>query len=312
METEIVRPQSHQEWLELRENGIGSSEIGTIAGLNPYETPYQLWRRRVGIDAPRPETFAMRMGHILEPIVGSLWQDETACEIIPESKGEWFVRRADRPYLFASPDFTFRYPGGAGEIGILECKTTQRAVDPDDIPPAWFCQVQYQLGVAGYARGAIAWLSRGSDFGHVPIDFNPAFFEWLAALADTFYNVNIRERVAPDMLTGRDAALRFSGHEPGAAVEASPEVFETYRRLLALRAQGKEIDAQIDAAEDTLKLAIAGAETLTHDGRRLATWKAARPVARFDAKAFQADHPDLYARYTREGAPVRRFLLKES
>ena len=230
METEIVRPQSHQEWLELRENGIGSSEIGTIAGLNPYETPYQLWRRRVGIDAPRPETFAMRMGHILEPIVGSLWQDETACEIIPESKGEWFVRRADRPYLFASPDFTFRYPGGAGEIGILECKTTQRAVDPDDIPPAWFCQVQYQLGVAGYARGAIAWLSRGSEFGHVPIDFNPAFFEWLAALADTFYNVNIKGRVAPDMLTGRDAALRFPGHEPGAASPGAPRARRSTRR----------------------------------------------------------------------------------
>lgn len=42
----IIRPKDRNEWLEHRKSGIGSSEVATILGLNPWETPYQLWRRR--------------------------------------------------------------------------------------------------------------------------------------------------------------------------------------------------------------------------------------------------------------------------
>ena len=41
----IIRPKDRNEWLEHRKSGIGSSEVATILGLNPWETPYQLWRR---------------------------------------------------------------------------------------------------------------------------------------------------------------------------------------------------------------------------------------------------------------------------
>ena len=39
----IIRPKDRNEWLEHRKSGIGSSEVATILGLNPWETPYQLW-----------------------------------------------------------------------------------------------------------------------------------------------------------------------------------------------------------------------------------------------------------------------------
>ena len=55
----IIRPKDRNEWLEHRKSGIGSSEVATILGLNPWETPYQLWRRKVGLDEPKTETFAM-------------------------------------------------------------------------------------------------------------------------------------------------------------------------------------------------------------------------------------------------------------
>lgn len=64
----IIRPKSREEWLQLRSKGIGSSEVGTLVGVNPYETPYQLWRRKKGLDAPKAETFAMKAGHYLEKV----------------------------------------------------------------------------------------------------------------------------------------------------------------------------------------------------------------------------------------------------
>ena len=88
----IIRPKDRNEWLEHRKSGIGSSEVATILGLNPWETPYQLWRRKVGLDEPKTETFAMKAGHYLEDAVAQFWHDDTGREIIKSSAGDWLIR----------------------------------------------------------------------------------------------------------------------------------------------------------------------------------------------------------------------------
>ncbi len=78
MSTTIIRPKDRAEWLEYRKDGIGSSEVATILGLNPWETPfYQLWRRKKGWTPPSDETFAMKAGHYLEDAVSQFWADAT-------------------------------------------------------------------------------------------------------------------------------------------------------------------------------------------------------------------------------------------
>lgn len=62
----IVRPADHQGWLAERKKGIGSSEAGTIMGVNKFDTPYRLWRRKREIDPPVQTNEAMELGHHLE------------------------------------------------------------------------------------------------------------------------------------------------------------------------------------------------------------------------------------------------------
>lgn len=38
----IIKPKDRAELLEYRKYEIRSSEVASIFGLNPYETPYQL------------------------------------------------------------------------------------------------------------------------------------------------------------------------------------------------------------------------------------------------------------------------------
>ena len=160
MNNTIIRPKSREEWLEVRKSGIGSSEVATIVGLNPWETPYQLWRRKVGIDPPKEENFAMKAGHYLEDAVSRFWADETGRKVIKRSAGDWIIRDNKHPFLQVSPDRTYWLGESRAndDKGILECKTTQMSIDADDLPKHWFCQVQYQLGVAGYTQGSLAWL----------------------------------------------------------------------------------------------------------------------------------------------------------
>ena len=131
----IIRPKDRNEWLEHRKSGIGSSEVATILGLNPWETPYQLWRRKVGLDEPKTETFAMKAGHYLEDAVAQFWHDDTGREIIKSSAGDWLIRNNERPYLQVSPDRTYWLAGekkNASNKGVLECKTTQMKISADD------------------------------------------------------------------------------------------------------------------------------------------------------------------------------------
>lgn len=155
----VIRPKDRNEWLRQREKGIGSSEVGTILGLNPFETPYQLWRRKKGLDAPKQESFAMKAGHYLEDAVSLFYHDETGKDIIKRSAGDYLIVDDEKPFLRVSPDRTYWIPDmprNDHNKGILECKTTQMEIDENSVPQHWFAQLQYQLGVAGLPQGALA------------------------------------------------------------------------------------------------------------------------------------------------------------
>ena len=271
----IIRPKSREEWLEIRKSGIGSSEVATIVGLNPWETPYQLWRRKTGLDEPKQENAAMRNGHHLEDAVSRMWHDATGREIIKRS-------------------------------------ATRMKVDPEDLPKYWFAQVQYQLGVAGYTQGSLAWLSAGQgfDFGYQDLKLVPDFFEWLIDSVSRFWTDNIVGGQEPSAVNVADVLIKYNRHTGGKIVECSEEVFSAYQDLKVVK---KELDAlkeRKESLEATLKMAFEDAEALSYGGDTIATWKAPKPSNKFDDKAFVAEHPDLAAAYTHQVQGARRLLLK--
>lgn len=313
MSNTIIRPSTREEWLDVRKSGIGSSEVATIVGLNPWETPYQLWRRKVGIDAPKEENFAMKAGHYLEDAVSRFWADETGREIIKRSAGDWIIRDDERPYLQVSPDRTYWLTGekrNDTNKGILECKTTQMEVDADDLPKHWFCQVQYQLGVAGLEHGSLAWLCSGREFGYKDIDLVPDFYQWLVEEVSRFWQDNILARVEPSAVSVKDVLLKYNRHADGKIVEVGADIFDACSELREIKKQIKGLETTQAELEERIKLAFGDAEGISFDGQTLATWKAPKPSQKFDAKAFQSDDPETYSKYVKPQQGARRFLLK--
>lgn len=313
MSNTVIRPKDRTEWLKYRESGIGSSEVATIVGLNPWETPYQLWRRKVGLDAPKQENFAMKAGHYLEDAVSLFWQDETGQQVIKSSAGDWLIRDDERPYLQVSPDRTYwlaDMPHSNENKGILECKTTQMTIDEDDIPKHWFVQVQYQLGVAGYQHGSLAWLTQGRNFGYKDLAFVPDFFAWLVEEVDKFWVDNIQAKQEPTAANVQDILLKYNRHTDGKIVEVNDEIFAAYQDLKAVKDELSAIEEKKTALEEKIKLGFGDAEAISYDGQTLATWKAPKPSNKFDAKAFTAAHPDLAKEFTFPTQGARRFLLK--
>lgn len=313
MSSSVIRPASREEWLNVRKSGIGSSEVATIVGLNPWETPYQLWRRKVGIDEPKEENFAMKAGHYLEDAVSRFWADETGREIIKSSAGDWIIRDNDRPFLQVSPDRTYWLTGekrNDSNKGILECKTTQSSIDADDLPKHWFCQVQYQLGVAGLEHGSLAWLCGGREFGYKDIDLVPDFYGWLVNEVERFWQDNILGKQEPSAVSVKDILLKYNRHCDGKIVEVGSDILDACTNLREIKKQIKGLETAQAELEERIKMAFGDAEGISFDGQTLATWKAPKPSQKFNAKAFQADDPETYSKYVTPQQGARRFLLK--
>ena len=66
-----------EEWHDARHSGIGGSEIGTIMGLNPWESAFALWAKRTGqIPDNPPENWSIRFGRAFELPMLELWAEE--------------------------------------------------------------------------------------------------------------------------------------------------------------------------------------------------------------------------------------------
>lgn len=310
---QTLKFNDHQEWLQARREGIGSSEVGTILGLNKFETPYQLWRRKRGIDPPEEENFFMKAGHYLEDAVSRFFADETGVEIIKASAGEYIVVNDEKPFLRVSPDRTYWLPNmvrNAANKGIVECKTTQLPISEDDIPMSWFTQLQYQLGVTGMKQGAIAWLTQGREFGYVTYDFDPDYFQFIVGKAEDFWKECIVGGAEPPAISAEDVLIKAPQSVTGKTIEATEELAKAIGKLKNMKKGYSVLESRIDAASEAVKLAMGDAEAITYNGSTLVTWKSGKKESfRFDAKRYEAEHPDLCKDYMVKTFS-RRFLVK--
>ncbi len=308
-----LRFNNRAEWLEARKDGIGASEVATIVGLNPYDTPYQLWRRKIGLDAPKEENFAMKAGHYLEDAVARFYADESGREIIKSSDGDFMFVDANKPFLRVSPDRTFWLSDmtrNDNNKGVLECKTTQKTIDPDDLPKTWFCQVQMNLGVAGYEQGSIAWLTAGREFGWRDITFSPDFYGWLVEEVERFWIDNILGKKEPIATNVRDVLLKFNRHVDGKQIEVGDDLFNVYSELKEIKEELAKLDTRKEELEGQLKMAFKDAEKMTYAGETIATWKASKPSMKLDTKLLLERYPNIAEEVTHPAQGVRRLLLK--
>jgi predicted phage-related endonuclease len=129
---------------ELDPVAVGASQVGAIAGVDPFCTPLELWRRKLGRAAgPDPELEPLRIGRALEgPVV------DLARQAIPlpirRNRRTFVHPRWPEVQLFATPD------AFVGTDRLLEAKVVglRAAFAWDDGPPEHVVlQARAQLAV---------------------------------------------------------------------------------------------------------------------------------------------------------------------
>ena len=315
MRYNVIRPESREQWLEVRKNGIGSSEAATIMGLNPFETPYQLWMRKKGYTPPTEENFAMKAGHYLEDAVSQFYADATASTIIKRSAIDWIAQDKDKPFMQVSPDRTMWEAGAQhteANKGIVECKTTQRQIDETDLPRHWYIQLQYQLHVTGYRFGSLAWLTQGRTFGWRRFERDDELGRLIEKAVTEFWERNIIGGEEPRLTAASDYDIKWPVPTMGKSVEVDEYIYRTWKSLVQLKEGIAELEATKRRMEETIRKSFGDAEAIEWQGHTLATYKAPKPSATFDWRKYEADHPDAVAGYITEKQGARRLLIKSA
>ena len=143
----------------------------------------------------------------------------------------------------------------------------------------------------------LAALIGGNQYRQYHIKRDDELIAMLAEKAQAFWQNHVIPRIPPEPQNGEDAQKLYP-HDNGDTAEADSANLTAYAELRELKAQEKELKAQIAAKEDLLKIKIGNYSTMQANGNTLFTWKT-QSSSRFDSSAFKNAHPDLYQQYTK-------------
>lgn len=150
------------EWHALRANGIGGSEVGTILGLNPWESPFTLWAKKTNrIESSFEQSEAMEWGTRLESVIIRKFIDSHPELTVYENVGTF--QHVEREWQHANPDAIYRREDGS--FGVLEVKTARyEDAWANGVPPHYRAQVLWYLQTLGLQHATVTVLFSGSKY----------------------------------------------------------------------------------------------------------------------------------------------------
>ena len=301
--------KNKQEWLRERKNYLGGSDLGAIAGLNPYRTALDVYLDKTS-DEIRCETSpAMRWGTLLEDNIAKEYGEVTGqtIEIEPNT-----IYHPSMKFLGANID---RWVGD--KEYVLECKTAgfTRGKEwgeegTDQIPESYLVQVAYYAAICAVPKVDIAVLIGGQDFRIYTYERTKELEDKLIKIACNFWHNHIEKMIPPKCVSTRDTFNLFpqsNYHE----IVAESNIIEKLQELKGAKEEESRIQSTIEKLKTDIQEFMRDYDVLIdNQGNVIATWKNTTPRSFFDLKRFKDEAKDLYLKYTSHAKQSRMFLIK--
>jgi predicted phage-related endonuclease len=261
---------------------------------------------------------AMKLGNLLEPVVASLYEDQTGAELVNpgflrHKERDWHIGTPDRISIIKSLEEVYSW------WHLIEIKTARSANDwgepeTDQIPRQYLTQVAWYLSLTDLQEAHVAVLIGASDYRRYVVHRDLELEGVLVERCEAFWKGNVLEGQMP-AVDGSESAARYIASRFPRNVEplrpATEDEIALARRLAAARAATDAAEREQAEAENLLKAAIGDAEGLDLGALGKITWKASKGRESVDWKALAAEAnipSELIARHTKTGEASRRFL----
>lgn len=258
------------EWHAMRETGIGGSEIGTIMGLNPWESAFALWAKKTGqIPNPPVDNWSVRFGKAFEEPILRMWQEQNP-------RWEVFTtgtyQHKDIPYMHANPDALAR-DTETGDWMIVEIKTARSPWTTT--PPAYEAQVLHYMDVMQINYGMIVAVA-GWTWEERPVDWDPWQLDAQREAARRFWE-HLQNQIKPGW-DGSKATYEAERQLHPDIEDQEVELGDLGLQLLDAQEQHEEAEKHLLAIKaevlDTMGSAKHGLVTLDGETRRVAARQA--------------------------------------
>lgn len=307
---------AHEQWLDVRRQGIGSSDAGAAVGLNPYRSRLELWLEKTGQgellpkEDPSDEASPMYWGTLLEPIVAAHYTKRTGNKVrrvnavLQHPQHLWMLANIDREIT------------GAPDVQLLECKTAGMngaKLWRDGVPEYVQLQVQHQLAVTAKKAADVAVLICGNELRVYRIERDDTLIGQLIELESQFWDAVVN-RVAPEP-DGSDSAGRalqaLYSQDSGSTIDFSGDLGKAklFSHLLDAR-QALEAAQQREAMlKQQIQQAMGGASKAVFDGGAV-SWKRSQDSVAVDSTRLIKDAPHWLTPYLTTRPGSRRFLVQ--
>ena len=311
---ELLKVRDEDHWHEIRRTGIGGSDASTVAGLNPYTSPLELWLVKTGAKEPDDlsDVEKVKWGNILEGPVA----EEYACRHGAKIRRKKSVLRSKaHPFMLANLDRTVNHPGSddhpAG-LGGLEVKTAGLMMAPywEEGPPDHYqAQVQHYLGVTGLDWFDVAVLIGGQEYKDFTIYRNQEVIDLLISLESRFWSM-VEAGIMPELTGHETEAKALREIYPDAKDEvldlSTAEAVRWAQQHIEGKALKEQGEAQMDEAAVNLK-AMMKESKAAQIGTAKASWPRYEQDST-DLKAMKEAHPAIVAEFTTK-KPRDRFTV---
>ena len=312
-----TKNMQYQEWLEVRKQGVGSSDAATACGLNPYMSMLELWMVKTGrvkqnIEDESSGHAPLYWGKQLEPLVAEYYSMHTNHK----------VRRVNAVLQHPDPDKYFMLANldyaviGSDEVQILECKTAGEygvKLWRDGVPLYVLCQVQHQLAVTGKQAAHVCVLLCGHETKIYKVTRSESVIEHLINAERYFWDC-VEKDVPPSVDASESAAKAlqqlYPEHVPLTVEDLSQDDTANllFNKLLKTK---QEIDVQqqsFDQIKHQIQALMKEAERATFQAGSV-TWKKSKDSVSLDSKALLKLHPEMLQQFSQNKAGTRRFQI---
>lgn len=272
--TKVYQSKSPRKWLELRKTGLGGSDAGSVCGLNSYKSPLQLYYEKISNEendfTESENTIAENGSYKISAIE---WGSSQEPHIRSFVEKKLCVQIETVPGMFRSKEFSFMNANLDGLVlaenpltinqtqiqglGGIEIKTSRfgKGFDDDEIPDAYYCQVQHYMAVTGLEWFILVALVDRELKTYV-VKRNEKFIAELVECETNFWENNVLRRIAPAPI-GTESDLSFIKSQcKFGEVNLDDTFLEQFQSLDITKSEISRLEKKAKEIESTLLVAI--------------------------------------------------------
>lgn len=231
--------------MKIEDIHVSGSEVAALLGLSKWDSPMDIYMKKLGLTEPKPENEAMRWGSAAEHVVARRYVKETGFALRPEVDTGYDrfnpLIHPDFPWWTGTPDREIITPKDNGllEIKVIGERSAAFWGEPPDgeIPDEYLCQMAWYFPLINAEWGDLAVQIGNKEFRIYRVKRDRELETTMRDAALDFINNHLIPEIPPPIDASESSkqflAYKYPKEEKEDMVAASDEI-ETWANMLAV------------------------------------------------------------------------------